>query len=325
MKKWFDSLEEDMRKKVVIGAWIITVVSFLIFFLFPSKSIIATFISIIFTVALVFSILFTKWNSEGKNVSTSSSPSMYAVENDLVKDDSPEEIERKKRREEYLRNKVLTAQNELNSLPRYTIDISNEPRKRRTGYEEITYSNITPKGKYPEFVVFDTETTGLSPSKDRIVELSAIRFVDGIPTEIFETFINPEREISPQASAINHITNDMVADAPTISEVLPSFEAFVGKSPLVAHNLEFDIKFLFYSGSIITDTPRKYYDTLAQSQKMLKKFRSYDSDWDVIDHKLGTIAEYFDITFPCQHRASGDAMVAGKVFLKLIEKKQKDC
>ena len=224
----------------------------------------------------------------------------------------------------------------MDSLPRYTIEYSNEPRKRRTGYEEITHSNITPKGKYPEFVVFDTETTGLSPTKDRIVELSAIRFVDGIPTEIFETFINPEREISPETSAINHITNDMVADAPTISEVLPSFEAFVGNSPLVAHNLDFDIKFLYYSGSTITDTPRKYYDTLGQSQKMLRKMKhkynreygmweeDYDSYWDVIDYKLGTIAEYFDITFPCQHRASGDAIVTGKVFLKLIEKKQRE-
>ena len=100
--------------------------------------------------------------------------------------------------------------------------------------------------------------------------------------------------------------------------------------------IEFDIKFLFYSGSVITDTPRKYYDTLAQSQKMLSKMKykrnreydmweqDYDKDWDVIDYKLGTIAEYFDITFPCQHRASGDAIVTGKVFLKLIEKKQKE-
>ena len=337
MEKWFNSLEADMRKMVVVGAWVITIVVFLLYPSLPSESSIASFASFIFIAALVLSIVFTKWNSKLKKVSSSSTPSNYAVANSVVKEDSPEEIERKKAREEYLRNKVLTAQNELDALPRYTIEVSTEPRKRRTGYEEVTYSNITPKGKYPEFVVFDTETTGLAPSRDRIVELSAIRFVDGIPTEIFETFVNPEREISPEVSAINHITNDMVADAPTISEVLPSFEAFVGKSPLVAHNLEFDIKFLFYSGSTVTDTPRKYYDTLAQSQKMLKKMKykynreydmwdeDYDSDWDVIDYKLGTIAEHFDITFPCQHRASGDAMVTGKVFLKLIEQKQSGC
>lgn len=313
MKKWFDSLEEDARKKLLIGGWLTTGALFWLIGLLPSTSGIATLLSLIFIVALIFSIIFTKWICD-----------IYKETNVIAKEDDPAEIERKRAREEYLRNKVLAAQNELESLPRYTIELSNEARKRRTGYEEVPFSNITPKGKYPEFVVFDTETTGLSGSKDRIVELAAIRFVDGVPTEIFETFINPEREISPEVSAINHITNDMVADAPTISEVLPSFEAFVGKSPLVAHNLEFDIKFLFYSGSTITDTPRKYYDTLAQSRKMLKKIKDYDSDWDVIDYKLGSIAEYFDITFPCQHRASGDAMVTGKVFLKLIEKKQND-
>lgn len=316
MKKWFNSLEKDMRKLIVIGGWLITIASFWVTCLLLSASRDITFISYILTVALVLSILFTKWNSKDKEASATSN-------NIKTEEKSAEELERERKREEHLRNKVLTAQKELSSLPRYTIELSNEPRKRRTGYEEVPCSNITPRGKYPEFVVFDTETTGLSGSKDRIVELSAVRFVDGIPTEIFETFVNPEREISPEVSAINHITNEMVADAPTIAEVLPSFEAFVGNSPLVAHNLEFDIKFLFYSGSIITDTPRKYYDTLEQSKKLLKKINYYDSDWDVTNYKLGTVAEYFDIAFPCQHRSSGDAMVAGKVFLKLIEKKQK--
>ena len=323
-----------MRKKIVIGGWFITVASFLLFGLLPSESGIANFISLIFTVALVLSIIFTKWNSKDNKASTSSTPSMHSVANDLVKEDSPEEIERKKRREEYLRNKVLAAQNELESLPRYAIELSTEKRNRRTGYEEVHFSNITPKGRYNEFVVFDTETTGLAASKERIVELAAIRFVEGVPTEVFETFINPQRDISREVSAINHITNEMVADAPTISEVLPAFEAFVGKSPLVAHNLDFDIKFLFYSGSTITDTPRKYYDTLEQSRKMLKKITykynnktttwddEYEMRGDVYDFKLGTLAEYYDITFPSQHRAAGDAMVTGKLFLKLIEEKQ---
>ena len=334
MENWFKSLAEDVRKKVVVGGWLITVALFFLVGLIPSESGASTFLLLIFVVALVFSILFTKWNSKDKKTSASSTYSMYAAANGLVKEDTQEEIERKKRREEYLRNKELTAQNELESLPRFSIELSPEPRKRRTGYEEVPFSNITPKGKYSEFVVFDTETTGLSGAKDRIVELAAIRFIDGVPTEVFETLINPECEISSEASAVNHITNEMVADAPTISEVLPSFEAFVGNSALVAHNLAFDIKFLFYSGSTITDTPRKYFDTLEQSQKMLKKIKrkynkeyemweeDYDSDWDVENYKLGTVAEYYDITFPCQHRAAGDAMVAGKVFLKLIEKKQ---
>lgn len=333
MKKWFESLESELKKKLKIGGRVITAISFVLCGIMPSDSGAATFFSTVFIIALIASILFTKWSPKESKTGSTSTPSMYAAANGLM-DDDPAEIERKKKREEFLRNKVLAAQSELEALPRYNIEISDEPRKRRTGYEEVPFSNITPKGKYPEFVVFDTETTGLSGSKDRIVELAAIRFVNGVPTEVFETFINPERDISPEASVINHITNEMVADAPTISQVLPSFEAFVGNSPLVAHNLGFDIKFIFYSGSNITDTQRKYFDTLEQSQKMLKKVKKkynkeyemweedYDSDWDVDNYKLGTLAEYFDITFPCQHRAAGDAIVTGKLFLKLIQRKQ---
>ena len=336
MKNWFCSFEDGVRKKIVFGSWIATTLSMFLCGVSPSESGIASFFAFIFIVGSIMSILFTKWNydetQKRKNAEAERQKAMQAAEKRRVEE--LKEAERRKQREAFLQKKVETAQNELKSVPLYKIDISNEERKRRIGYEEIGFSNITPKGKYNEFVVFDTETTGLAPSKDRIVELAAIRFVDGIPTEVFDTFINPEKTIPAEASAINHITNEMVKDAPTISEVLPSFEAFVGKSPLVAHNLEFDLKFLFYSGSTITDTPRKYYDTLAQSQKLLKRTKNrynkefdmwetdYDSDWDVENYKLGTLAEYFDITFPCQHRASGDAFVTGKLFLELVRKKQ---
>ena len=244
------------------------------------------------------------------------------------------EKEIKRRREEFLQKKLRDAQEELNSLPRYPITISTEKRKRKTGYEEPTFSNITAKGKYNEFVVFDTETTGLAPSKERIIELAAIRFVDGSPTEIFETYINPGKPIPPEATAINHITDEMVADAPTISQILPAFEAFVGRSPLVAHNLAFDLKFMYYSGSNLMESPRKYFDTLQVAQKMLKKpkykydeefgtwEKDYDSAYDVYDHKLETLADYYNITCPDQHRAASDAIVAGKLFLKLIDDKQ---
>jgi DNA polymerase-3 subunit alpha (Gram-positive type) len=226
------------------------------------------------------------------------------------------------------------AKQELSDLPRYEIKLSSEKRPRQTGFEAVPFSNITPKGKYDEFVVFDTETTGLSPSKDRIIELAAVRFVDGKPTEVFETFINPEREIPQEVTSISHITNEMVCDAPSVSQVLPSFEAFVGKSALVAHNLEFDLKFLYYSGSTILDTKRKFFDTLEQAKKMLKKPKmkydkefevwaeDYDSDFDVCDYKLETLCGYYKINIPMQHRAAADAIATGKLFLSLIEEKR---
>lgn len=245
-----------------------------------------------------------------------------------------EQEESRKRREAYLQKKLLCAQEELSNLPLFTITLSTEKRARRKSYEAPAFSNITPKGVYKDFVVFDTETTGLSPSKDRILELAAIRYIDGKPTELFHTLINPEREISAEVSLINGITAEMVFAAPTISQVLPAFEEFVGKSALVAHNLDFDLKFLYYSGSVITDSPHKYFDTLEQAKKLLKKPKAkydkefgiydidYDSDYDVLDYKLDTLCGYYDITIPRAHRADADAFVTGKLFLNLIIEKQ---
>lgn len=245
-----------------------------------------------------------------------------------------EQEELRQRRNKYLQEKLHLAQEELANIPSFLISLSHEKRSRRKGYESPSFSNITPKGIYKDFVVFDTETTGLSPSKDRILELAAIRFIDGVPVELFHTLINPEREIPTEVSSINGITAEMISESPTISQILPAFEAFVGKSALVAHNLEFDLKFLYYSGSFLTDSPRKYFDTLEQAKKLLKRPKAkydkeygtydidYESDYDVLDYKLGTLCDYYNITIPKAHRANADAFATGKLFLNLIIEKQ---
>ena len=325
MKNWFISLDEKQRTNTIIISWAVTGLTFLL-------SAVAIIFSYVFVASLVVSILFTKWRKSVSEATSSKQSTTKFTYTPPVETEEEKEI--KRRRAEFLQRKQDEARAELEALPRYQIELSSEKRNRNTGYEEPTFSNITPKGKYNEFVVFDTETTGLAPSRERIIELAAIRFVNGVPTEVFETFINPEKPIPQEASAVNHITDGMVADAPTISQVLPAFEAFVGKSPLVAHNLAFDLKFIFYSGSNIFDTPRKYFDTLQIAQKMLKKPKpkydkefgtwetDYDSDYDVDNHKLATLAEYYNITFPDQHRATADAIVTGKLFLHLIRDKQ---
>lgn len=329
MKSWFLSLDENKRKKVIIMSWTIAGLTLLL-------SAATIFFSYVFIACLIVSILFTKWRSLGSSKSsTDHTPIATATKHTYTPSvETAEEQERKRKREEFLQRKREEARAELKSLPRYAIELSTERRNRKTGYVEPTFSNITSRGKYNEFVVFDTETTGVAPSRERIIELAAIRFVDGVPTEVFETFINPEKPIPPEASAVNHITDEMVADSPTISQVLPAFEAFVGDSPLVAHNLSFDLKFIYYSGGNIFNTPRKYFDTLKIAQKMLKKPKpkydkefetwetDYDSEYDVDNHKLETLAEYYNITFPDQHRATADAIVTGKLFLHLISDKQ---
>jgi len=222
------------------------------------------------------------------------------------------------------------------AIPRVEIKISDIKIKNRALSElaNIKYSNITPKGTYEEFVVIDTETTGIAPSKDKIIELSAVRFVDEKPVSMFTTLVNPQCPIPKGATIMNHISDEMVAKAPTIHQVMPAFDEFIGKSNIVGHNLEFDLKFIHKNGSSIIDTKRKYFCTMKQAQKLLKKPKrkwdpeyemyeiDYDSDYDVEDHKLGTLCDYFNICIPEHHRAYVDAYCTGLLFLALIDLKQ---
>lgn len=94
------------------------------------------------------------------------------------------------------------------------------------------------------FTVFDVETTGMSPTKDRIVELAAIRINPDGSRESFSSLINPGRRIPPSVIAIHHITDTMVACAPLFTEVGYQFHDFAHGSTLVAHNARFDLSFL---------------------------------------------------------------------------------
>ena len=82
-------------------------------------------------------------------------------------------------------------------------------------------------GYYPEYVLFDIETTGLSPVYDEIIELSAVKVKDGNIIDTFDTLIRPDRKIPRSATAVNGITNDMVKDAPTLEQKMPDFLEFI--------------------------------------------------------------------------------------------------
>lgn len=250
--------------------------------------------------------------------------------------DNPNISDSRNAREAYLQQITEKVTSDLLALPTYEIELSQSTLKRQlvSDLNEVKYSNITAKGKYPNFVAFDVETTGLSAGKDRIIQLSAIRFVDGKATEKFDTFVNPQKPIPPEITKINGITDDMVKGSPTIHEILPAFDRFIGKSDLVSHNMDFDLKFIHVNGSQVITGKRRYFCTLLQSQKMLKKpkqkwdkeFQEYVTDWDqdydVYDHKLDTLCDYFHIILPKAHNSLYDAYAAGELFLKLIEEKQ---
>ena len=94
------------------------------------------------------------------------------------------------------------------------------------------------------FTVFDFETTGMSPVRDRVVELAALRIDADGGEHAFHSLVNPGCAIPPGVIGIHHITDDMVADAPHFSSVAKAFLEFAEESTLVAHNAIFDLGFL---------------------------------------------------------------------------------
>lgn len=162
-----------------------------------------------------------------------------------------------------------------------------------------------------EFVVFDLETTGLSPTGDAITEIGAVKLKNGEEVGRFETFVNPERHIPEKITELTHITDDMVKDAPVISQAIRDFYDFVGSAALVAHNAGFDTSFIRAAANANgLDFTFPYIDTLELSRTLVK---------DTKNHKLGTLTKYFDIKLENAHRACDDAAATAMLFLKLCD------
>ncbi len=158
------------------------------------------------------------------------------------------------------------------------------------------------------YVVFDLETTGVSPAKDKIIEISAIRVRDRMPVEEFSSLVNPECLIPPGASRVNHITNDMVAAAPGIQEILPDFLDFIGNDILVGHNIyAFDLKFIYKESRLIYQRipGNDFVDTLSYARRKLPQ---------LAHHRLGDLANYYGINPEGAHRALYDCRMNQQVF-----------
>ncbi|HEX7674527.1 MAG TPA: 3'-5' exonuclease [Bdellovibrio sp.] len=163
------------------------------------------------------------------------------------------------------------------------------------------------------FIAFDFETTGTVPGVDQIVEIGAVRFVNGEPEAVFSTLVDPLRPIPPGASNVNGIFDHMVKGKPTIDTLLESFAEFCGDDVMVAHNAPFDAQFLTADIKKHESSAPKglVLDSLPIARKVFPGLPNY---------KLGTLVQHLKIPTAEFHRAEADATYLGHMFTAMVKR-----
>jgi len=177
--------------------------------------------------------------------------------------------------------------------------------------ELIYHGEIDKSLDEASYVVLDMETTGLDVSRSEIMEMGAVKIKNGRETEVFHTLIKPRRGISKASKKITGITEEMLEGQPTIEEVLPRFLEFLGDAVIVAHNANFDYRFLRYWSEKALDKKLEnpYIDTLSLARALLS-MSSYSLDKVATKLKIGAFTH---------HRAMEDARVTSAIFRKFLE------
>ena len=171
----------------------------------------------------------------------------------------------------------------------------------------------SPKGQDIDttYCVLDLETTGLSFRTEKITEIGIMKYKDGEVIDSFSTFVNPQRPIPQEVIDVTNITDEMVADAPTIDQIMPKVLEFIGDSVIVAHNADFDVGFLKHNCKLLgLKLENTYVDTLRLAKDLFPDYKKY---------KLGIIAENLGIKVDVAHRALDDVDTTVKVFRIMID------
>ena len=161
------------------------------------------------------------------------------------------------------------------------------------------------------FVVFDLETTGFSPIKNNIIEIGAVKVVNGKITDRFSTFVNPKEPIPFRIEKLTGINDAMVEDAPFLNEVLPKFLEFSKGAVFVAHNASFDMGFIMQKAKEMgIEEQYTYADTVGMARVLLPEISKY---------KLDNVAKALKISLENHHRAVDDAGATAEIFVKFVD------
>lgn len=185
--------------------------------------------------------------------------------------------------------------------------------------DEDTISVVRGKSNEPlngTFIVFDLETTGLNPASEEITEIAAVRIKDGAIMDSFQTYVNPHKPIPEEITKLTGISDETVADAPELSEAVPKFLDWAGAYPFVAHNAGFDMGFLRTACKRLSiEKEFTSIDTLEMARMMLPHLHKF---------KLNILAKELQVGPFEHHRASEDAAVLGRIFVKLLTRLQEE-
>lgn len=161
------------------------------------------------------------------------------------------------------------------------------------------------------FVVFDIETTGLSPHSDNLTEIGAVKVQNCEIVDSFSTFVNPKMDISYQIQELTRITNEMVKDAPSLEEALPKFIEFAKDSVLVAHNADFDTGFIYQKCQQLgLEYNFEKVDTLTLARIINTNLKRFSLD---------KVCKEMGVVLSGHHRAVNDAQATAEVFIKYLE------
>ena len=186
--------------------------------------------------------------------------------------------------------------------------------------ERVLPDPKTCRSLYRRYIAFDTETTGLNPEQDRIVELGAVLFEKGQPTASFHSYVNPGTTIPDEVSALNHITNDMLQAAPVEEIIYPQLLAFLGDAAegetlICGHVAAFDLSFLCHT---LDRLGLKGCFRFVDTRQLATQIPELEH------HSLSAVAEYFSISHEHAHQAKEDALTSGRILWKLLERYQSE-